>query len=405
MQEPSWLSSLRETAGEQYERMQWPTPREEEWRRTDVSVIQFDQFRLIEPDSQKAPGEIPVPDGYAGILRFSGGAPSGCGLRKDLAGAGVRLAPLSEAVQDQESRLSGLFETQVAGADNRLIAWHYSRWTHGAFLYVPRFVEIGEPFLVEFDETGPNTLSMPHMAVVLDTGARALVVAQVRSTDEILCNWGADLSLGDGTALEYFVHQNVSPQSTFFANESAVMGNDASLHHFAAIMGGRLSKTRLDCNLAGKGAHARINGVYLATGRQHMDIRTVQHHSEGQAYSRSFYKGAVKDAARTVYQGLIDVRHEAPGTDAYLTNNNLVLNDGARSDSIPSLHIMQDDVRCSHGSTTGRIDEEQLFYLMSRGFPRVEAEKLLVVGYFEELLDLTPAALRDELLADIEARL
>jgi Fe-S cluster assembly protein SufD len=135
-----------------------------------------------------------------------------------------------------------------------------------------------------------------------------------------------------------------------------------------------------------------------------MDLRTVQHHKAGGSYSRSFYKGAVKDSGRTVYQGLIEVLPTAPKTDAYLTNRNLILNDGARADSIPGLRINQDDVRCSHGSTTGRIDPAQVFYLQTRGLAPREAARLLVTAYFQELVDLMPEEMKARVSAAVEQR-
>jgi Fe-S cluster assembly protein SufD len=210
--------------------------------------------------------------------------------------------------------------------------------------------------------------------------------------------------VGDAARLRYFEEQNLSGASTFFSNGAATVGRDAELLHFAASLGSSLAKTRLDCTMAGPGGTANLNGVYFAAGKQHMDLRTVQHHRAGSSYSRSHYKGAVRDSARTVYQGLIEVMPTAPKTDAYLTNRNLILNDGARADSIPGLRINQDDVRCSHGSTTGRIDQAQLFYLETRGLSPHEASQMLVTAYFQELVDQMPAVLKEPVLAALGER-
>jgi Fe-S cluster assembly protein SufD len=147
-----------------------------------------------------------------------------------------------------------------------------------------------------------------------------------------------------------------------------------------------------------------LDGLYFTHADQHMDLRTVQRHEAPTAYSRTIYKGPLRDEGRSVYQGLIRVEENASGTDAYLTNNNLVLNDGARSDSIPSLQIGTNDVRCSHGSTTGRIDPLQLFYLMSRGYKESEAVEMLIEGFFDEIVAKLPEILRDELRETIAQR-
>ena len=270
--------------------------------------------------------------------------------------------------------------------------------THGTLLHVPEFVEIEEPFLVELAEAGEGVLSMPHVSVILDKGARAAVATRILSggSDRLLCNSGLEMLVGDGAKLRYFEEQSLSGTSTFFSNGTASVGRDAELLHFIASLGGALVKTRLDCTMAGPGGTANLNGVYFAAGKQHMDMRTVQHHRAGSSYSRSHYKGAVRDSARTIYQGLIEVLPTAPKTDAYLTNRNLILNDGARADSIPSLRINQDDVRCSHGSTTGRIDPAQVllpgdpWVLAARG-----GRQMLVTAYFQELVDQVPEAIKD----------
>ena len=180
-------------------------------------------------------------------------------------------------------------------------------------------------------------------------------------------NAGLDAQVGDGASLELYQLQDLGLESLFFSHASAAVGRDARFLSLETHLGSRLVKTRLDCTLEGPGAESYLNGVYLAGAGQHMDLRTVQRHRTPKATSRALYKGAVRDSGRTVYQGLIEVSPGASGTDAYLSNKNLILSDGARADSIPSLRIDNNDVRCSHGSTTGRINPEELFYLASRG--------------------------------------
>ncbi len=404
--EPAWLKALRGTARERFESMSWPTPQEEEWRRTDITTLDVEGYRLVSPaQGASAPG-AGVPEGFAGVLRFRGGSLAQASIRNDLAAEGVRFASLVGPQNGLASRLESVLRAGLERADNRLIAWHYQRITHGALLEVPQFLEIAEPFLVEFEEAGEGALTMPHVTVMLETGARAIVATRIVSgpADRLLCNAALEIVLGDAAKLQYFEEQGLSDGSTFFSHGVASVGRDAELLHFAASLGSRLAKTRLDCTMAGQGGTVNLNGIYFAAGKQHMDLRTVQHHKAGSSYSRSFYKGAVKDEARTVYQGLIEVMPTAPKTDAYLTNRNLILNDGARADSIPGLRINQDDVRCSHGSTTGRIDPAQLFYLATRGLSPREAAQVLVVAYFQELVDQMPEFMREPILRELEAR-
>ncbi len=155
----------------------------------------------------------------------------------------------------------------------------------------------------------------------------------------------------------------------------------------------------------GPGAEAHLDGVYYCREGQQMDIRTVQKHLSPRATSRAYYKGAVAGGGRTVFQGLIDVSPGASGTDAYLTNRNLILGEAARSDSIPTLRIGNNDVKCSHGSTTGKLSAEELVYLESRGYSAEDAREMLVIGYFEDLLTLAPDAFRESTLDTIRGRL
>jgi len=277
-------------------------------------------------------------------------------------------------------------------------------------LMVPAGVEVREPFLLDLTERGDGTLSSPHVSVFLGEGARASVIHRLTgqkdsAAERILCNAGLDLFLSDAANLQYFEAQFLGPQSLYFRHARTRGGRDSSLRHFDANLGGKLVKSRIDAGLAGKGSEAYLNGVYFCRDGQHMDIRTVQRHHSASATSRAYYKGAVASGGRTVFQGLIEVDEGAAGTDAYLTNRNLILGDAARSDSIPTLRIGNNDVRCSHGSTTGRLSEEELFYLESRGLSRSESREMLVVGYFEDLLDNAPEVYRDDALEHIRSRL
>ena len=407
--EPVWMQELRAKAQERFDGMSWPTTSDEEWRRTDVSGINALSFA----PAPRANGVKPVianADGVAGTLRFDAGRPVEAGISPAWKDRGVRLLSLADALEEFEKPLSDIFDEGVDASDNRFTMWHYASWSHGAFLMVPAGLEIPEPFLIDFTERGDGVLSAPHVVVVLGEGARASVIHRITGErggagERILCNAGLDLMLSDASALQYFEGQYLGPQSLYFRQARTRGGRDSSLRHYDAALGGKLVKTRIDCGLAGKGSEAFLNGVYFCRDGQHIDIRTVQRHHSPSATSRAYYKGAVASGGRSVFQGLIEVDPGASGTDAYLTNRNLILGDAARSDSIPTLRIGNNDVRCSHGSTTGRLSEEELFYLESRGLSRVESREMLVMGYFEDLLDHAPEAYREGALEQIRERL
>jgi Fe-S cluster assembly protein SufD len=306
------------------------------------------------------------------------------------------------------SALRRLLTETAAWDENRMYPFHYSAWTHGVLLYVPSSVLIEEPFVVSFSEGGDGRFSIPHVVGVVGSGADATLIEQVHGTEEegeVFLSDGADLEVGAGGRFSFFARHDLNIDSSTVSNGFGRIGRDAHLHHFLSSFGGMFSKFRFDAALLDQGADALIDGIYFANEDQHMDMRTVQDHRGPHTGSRTFYKGAVKDEARSVYQGLIKVDHDAPQTDAYLTNNNLILNDGARSDSIPSLQINTDDVKCSHGSTTGRIDQRQLFYLLTRGYNPTEARVMLVQGFFEELISRAPAVVQEELRNEVEERI
>ena len=405
--EPAWMRDLRAKAREKFDAMSWPTTSDEEWRRTDVSGI--DALSFVPTSGAAAKARAAGIDGAAGVLRFESGRCVESAVSDKLEKSGVRLVSLEEALEGFERPLADIFDEAIDAADDRFGAWHYASWSHGAFLTIPSGLEIAEPFIIEFTESGVGALSVPHVVVSLGEGARASVIQRIGGVpgaqERILCNAGLDLLLSDAAGLKYFEAQDLGSQSLYFRNARARGGRDSSLRHFDAAFGGRLVKSRVESGLAGRGAEAFLDGVYFCGSGQHMDLRTVQRHHSPSATSRAYYKGAVASGGRTVFQGLIEVDTGASGTDAYLTNRNLILGDGARSDSIPTLKIGNNDVRCSHGSTSGRLSEEELFYLESRGLSRRDAREMLVVGYFEDLLDKAPDLFKEGALERIRARM
>ncbi|HET6450642.1 MAG TPA: SufD family Fe-S cluster assembly protein [Spirochaetia bacterium] len=408
--EPLWMRTLRTRAREQFQSLKWPTTAEEEWRRTDLSRVPLDSFAPVKPAAPSCPADVER-GAASGLLRFQSARCLESALDPRLYEAGVRLLPLDNALEEFEAPLHSLYQKALAEIDNRFLAWHYAEWSHGALLWVPAGLEITEPFLIDFQEDGDGIMSAPHLAVFLGVGARASVVQRISSRGGaaggagLLCNAVVDVRLGDASALQLWEQQELAPGDIYIRHAQAEVGRDASLRHFDAEFGSRLAKSRVDCALGGTGAEAFLDGAYYCRKGQHMDLRTVQRHRSPKAMSRAVYKGAVDGGGRTVYQGLIEVSPGAAGTDAWLTNRNLVLGEAARADSIPTLKIGNNDVKCSHGSTTGKLNAEELFYLQSRGLSAAAAREMLVIGYFEDMLTAAPEAFRESTLDTIRGRL
>jgi Fe-S cluster assembly protein SufD len=406
--EPLWMRNLRSRARERFEGMKWPTTSEEEWRRTDVSRLGLDSYAPVAALTPACPREIDPGEG-AGHIRFQANKCIEAGLDAQLQEAGARLLPMDNALEEFEAPLHTLYERALEDADNRFLAWHYASLSHGALLWVPPGLEIKEPIFIDFEENGRGTMSAPHLAVLLGAGSRASVIQRITggkgAPGGMLCNAAVDVRLADAAGLQLWEQQELAPADLYVRHVRAEVGRDSSLRHFDAEFGARWAKTRVDCFLDGPGAEAFLDGAYFCGAGQHMDLRTVQRHRSPKATSRAVYKGAVAGGGRTIFQGLIEVAPGASGTDAYLTNRNLILGEGARSDSIPTLIIGNNDVKCSHGSTTGRLNAEELFYLESRGLSEADAREMLIVGYFEDILTPAPAMFKDGALAAIKGRL
>jgi len=407
--EPRWMQSFREQARKKFASMTWPTTAEEEWRRTDVSRLALDSY-VPAPSARRTDPPKTDPGSAAGRIRFESTACVDVGVDNALEANGVRLLPLVAALEELEDPLRSLYTQALEEADNRFLAWHYGELSHGAVLWIPPGLEITRPFIIDFQEGGDGVMSAPHISVFVGAGSRITLIHRAAASpgggkSGILCNSVVHVQLGDAAGLQVWEQQELSPADIVIRHTRAVVGRDASFRHFDAELGSRFAKTRVDCSMDGPGAEAFLDGAYYCGKGQHMDLRTVQRHRSPKASSRAVYKGAVAGGGRTVFQGLIEVSPGASGTDAFLTNRNLILAETARSDSIPTLKIGNNDVKCSHGSTTGKLNPEEMFYLQSRGLSRADAREMLVIGYFDDLLAPAPDGFREQTLAVIRDRL
>lgn len=377
-----WLADVRKTAEKAFSGMEWPRPDQEEWRRTALDGLDLDSF--VENREGQTQVRVDVPESLVAAGGFAAALPDGA------------------MATEMRERVLSVLERSSSTLDNRFIAWNLSSWSVGAFVYVPDGADIKEPVRVEYSGFGRDKTAQVHTVVLVGRGSAATLLQRHEDDGGLFWNGGTTLVLDEGSRLSYSTTQDTSADSRFFHHGRAYLARDAYLNGFEALVGSNLSKVRSEIFLEGQGAEAVVNGLYFAREGRHMDIKTVQYHREPHSGSRAFYKGAVSKGGRSIYQGLIDVDHKAEGTDAYLTNNNLILDDGARADSIPCLEIRTNDVKCSHGSTSGRINEEELFYLMSRGIKREDAVRDLIVGYFEDVIRLAPEAEQDVLRSRIE---
>ncbi|HEV3474783.1 MAG TPA: Fe-S cluster assembly protein SufD, partial [Actinomycetota bacterium] len=229
----------------------------------------------------------------------------------------------------------------------------------------------------------------PHTVVIAEEMAEVTLIDRVTSPDmeAALSVAVTEIFAGPASKVRYVSLQEWGAGVTHLAVQRATLDRDAELRSTAVSFGAALSRTEVEAVMAGPGAYSEMLGVYFTDGTQHFDHRSLQDHVAPNCTSDLLYKGALKDASRAVYSGLIRVHPGAQKTDAFQTNRNVVLSDDAKADSIPNLEIEANDVRCSHAASVGPVDEDVLFYLQSRGIPRDEGERLVVTGFFQEVLD------------------
>lgn len=374
--------------------LDWPGRTNEEWRRSSLPAFGL-QTRLPAAASPAAPPALlPRDPSFAGRLVFRDGRLTGADLDPGLAARGVRFGLLDP----HDTLVRAALDRGRAAADTLASSTHYDRLEFGALLSVPEGVVCEVPFVIELIENRAQMLTVPHWVVSLGRASQASLVlrqsspsGQAFTVDTATC-----VDLADGAVFTLSDLQTHGAGAAVLDHSLARLGRDAQFFHWCAPVGGAVVKTRFEFTLAGEGASVRTHGLYFGTGSQHKDLRISLTHQAPHASSYALYKGAVRDRARTVFQGLIEVKPGANGTDAYLSNKNLILNDGARADSLPQLKIDTNDVKCSHGSTTGKVNEDEVHYLMTRGLSRAEARLLIAQGLFAELVDEAPAFLRDE---------
>jgi Fe-S cluster assembly protein SufD len=374
-------------------KLEWPSRTNEEWRRSSVDRFALETRKLAAP-AKTAAKALPRDAQFAGRLTFADGVLTGAELDPELKKKGVVFGPLGDAAELVKTHLA----LGAAAADTLASSGHYGRVEFGAVLSVPAKVAIEVPFLVEISEHRSEVLTVPHFAIQIGEAAQASIVLRHSSPkgQKFTVDSASSVILGDGSHFTMSELQTHSRGAAVLDHSFATLGRDAQFFHWCAPVGGAVVKTRFDFTLAGQGASVRTHGLYFGTADQHKDLRINLTHAAPNATSYALYKGAVRDRSRTVFQGLIEVKPGANGTDAYLSNKNLILNDGARADSLPQLKIDTNDVKCSHGSTTGKVNEDEVFYLTTRGFSPAEARLLIAQGLFAELVDEAPSFLRDE---------
>jgi len=402
--EPDWLGRRRREAWSIYERTPMPTPRLEEWRYTDLArKLEMDGLERLEwaPrrfDRESAPTRLvqamDADREASGHLVELDGTVAHADLREDLAKKGVVLTSLREAVSSHPELIRELLATQALPAElGKFQALNAALWTDGIFLYVPRGVRLELPVRVTRWVSTAGAALFSRTLLVAEDGSQVSYVDEALSDDlqpQTLISSGVEVFARPGAQVQYVSLQRLGRGTFHLAQQRTLAERDSTLDTLNVNLGASTARLDLNAQLLGPGANSDMLGLCFGEGDQHFHHNTSQDHVAPNAKSDLLYKGALDDRARSVFRGIIKVHKNAQRTDAYQTNRNLLLSEHARADSLPNLEIEADDVRCSHGATVGQLDQDSLFYLMSRGLPEHIAERLVVMGFLGEVLSRLP---------------
>jgi Fe-S cluster assembly protein SufD len=398
--ESNFVRDYRERAWAAYQNTAMPTTTDEPWRRTDIRKLQAGTFRLPRvgeyEEYSDVPDELLKPlgeDRLSGqiILRPGG---SQIQFNGELEEKGVIFSDLSDAQTKYPDVLADKLGQIVKVEEGKFAALAAAYAENGVFIYVPKGVQVDQPLHSILWGPGSGLAHFSHILVWLDEGASLTYVHESASDTNLAgqtMHAGlVEIHVADRANLRFVELQSWGKHVWNFSHKRALVGRDGNIDWVFAAIGSHLTKDFSDLNLIGEGAVGRMSGFYFTDGDQHLDHDTQQNHMAPNTSSDLLFKGVLKEDSRSVWQGMIYVAPGAQKTDGYQANRNLILSKQARADSIPGLEILADDVRCTHGATVGKIDLDELFYLQSRGIKLHDAERLIVEGFFNPIMQRIP---------------
>ncbi|HXQ87684.1 MAG TPA: Fe-S cluster assembly protein SufD [Gaiella sp.] len=389
---------MRTELVDRYRSLALPTTRDEHWRFTDLGGFDPDAWTADASSAVAVPSMLDLDVAASATITESEIQVSD--FSRTPAASGIRFEALTE-----DHPLLG----SLVAPDDKFRAHNAAVWEHGLLVHVPAGVVLDKPLYLRVASSAPGGSLFWRVLVVAEPGSRFTFVQELTSGDEQLesyVNGVVEVVVHDGAKAEIVNLQRLSTKAWLFASCHAQVERDAELDWVEGGFGSSRGKVWIQNDLAGRGATSRVTGAYFADGSQHLDYDTYQLHQAPDTTSDFAFKGALRDTAATVWRGMIRVEEGAQKTNAYQENRNLLLSKTATANSIPGLEILANDVRCTHGATLSQVDREQLFYLMARGLPRSDAERLIVRGFFQDVLDridLDPV--REALGAALEARI
>ncbi|MDZ7292822.1 MAG: Fe-S cluster assembly protein SufB [candidate division KSB1 bacterium] len=403
--EPDWMRARRLELFELFRKLPMPGRKDEDWRRTDISALEYTRYLPFEPiiaPPVKSFDELPdlVRRAFDAESEVDNLIVNHNGQRifrqttSQIERAKVIFTDLDDAVRRYPELVQQYFMQSGAQAqDEKFVALHGAFWNGGTFLYVPRNVKVEAPIRSFNVLSRSQAASFDHVLIIVEEGAEITFFEENVSAElnqQAFSNSVVEIFVKPGAKLQFISLQNHGHTVYNFSHKRALIERDATMNWLVGTFGSRLSKSVIGSIMVGPGSSTEMLGLSFGDSDQVIDQNTLQIHQAPHTKSDLLFKTALKERSRSIYKGTIHVVHGAQKADAYQANRNLVLGRQARADSIPGLEIEANDVRCTHGATVGTVDEEQLFYLMSRGLSRDEAVKIIVDGFFEPVLRRIP---------------
>jgi len=419
--EPTWMRDRRLAAWRVSQELAFPQGTEEEWRRTDLRGLDLEQYLPLPPQvppvqrrealsaffvEHMALPETPV----GGLVVHQDGSPLWQTLEETLHSQGVLFCGLDTAVQQHAELVARYFMTEAVPVEtSKFTALHGALWNGGTFLYVPPDVTVQLPLQALTAHMTASAMEQSHVLLIADRRSQVTFVQEdVSGSAELpgVHNGVVEMYLQDGAQVTYLQVQNWSRRLWGVSYQRAVLAANSQLRWAVAALGSRLHWTAQSVVLREPGSTAHMYGMVFADGRQHVDYQTRQDHLAPHTESDLLFRSALLERARTVLRGVVHLQPAAQQTSAYQSTHSLLLSDKARADALPILEIEADDVRCKHGSTTGMVDDEQVFYLMSRGLSRQEAQRMIIQGFFETVITEFPVeGVQEKIRLEIESRI
>ena len=384
---PAWWLERKRAAYQQFAALPLPRRTDESWRFSNILGLTLDGFELaLPPQTAFAPFSV---ESAASLTFVNNQLMRGAAATSQLP-PGVIVTTLAEAAMRHPDLLKAHFMAQPQKLGSvKFAALHSAFVGDGAFIHVPRGVEIAAPILVMHVAAGAGAAVFPHTLIIAEENAKVTVVdtfVSDQNSPQFACG-ANDLYAGHGAQITYVGAQAWSREALSFQFNSTVVRRDARVQSLNLHLGGRQSRHESLSQLSAPGGFSEMLALTVADQSQEFDQRTLQIHQAPNTKSDLLYKNALRGRAKTIFSGLIVVDPDAQKTDAYQSNRNLMLSEEAEANSLPGLEIQANDVRCTHGATSSRIDPEQEFYLQSRGIDKALADELLTFGFFEEVLN------------------